>query len=455
MKPGRTTRGLMERARILVFLGVVGGVAACCCRSPGPPSVAVVHFACPGDPVVIDIVNASSGAILQTVNGVPASEPITNIPEFHDCQRFVVGGGYDSLYAIFASFRLESLPALLRRDSSAAMLEKRRFMFVPSATIYSHGGTYSQLGIEPGFNCLFLYRDLNGDHWGAKMVPWGGSSDPDCSDRRYAPSSSGTELKVNRIVEASFGDKDYPGVARWDWDPRSGQQYIGITCGTAWCEVGNASGFESSGTLSISALSWQPLAGLVAPSTLASSKVFKVKGWYDEQRLELLATGNQTPGPVGSLIPNPLLDSINHARGLAAYRDTWSHVAKAEVRGAYTKWNFTTGENQIFFCYGTTATCRVSDNLPRVSGSSTMLSNCPADPTDPTLKWWARIVSASGTPAYACVERRDHSAELANYKQTHPDQGEIRIPGAARWRYLPNDAGGWIGCPSGCCTIKE
>jgi hypothetical protein len=454
MKPGRITRGVMGRARILMFLGFVGMVGACCCRTPR--SVAVVHFACPGDPVVIDIVNASSGAILNTVNGVPASEPITDIPEFHDCQRFVVGGSYDSLYAIFASFHLEVIDTLLRADSGAAVVQGRSYMIVPAATIYSHGGKYTPLSIEPGFNCLLFHRRMNSDQWQATMVPLGGSSDPDCLKHRYDPLANGKDLKVKRLADPSFKVKDYPGVARWDWDPRSSQQYIGITCGTAWCEVGNPSGFESSAALTFASSSWQPLAGRLAdPSSLASSRVVKVKGWYDEQRLEIVSSGNQTPGPVGYVVPNPLLDSINDAGGLAAYRDKWSHVAKVEVRGTYPKWNFTTGENQIFFCYGTTRTCGVSDNLARVSGSSTLLSNCPADPTDNTLKWWARIVSASGGIAYVCVERRDHSAQIQAYNSAHPEDAGIRVPGAARWRFLPNDAGDWIGCPSGCCTIKN
>ena len=67
--------------------------------------VAVVRFACPGDPVEMAIVDGRTGAVLRTMTGLPPSEPITNIPEFHDCQRLMVGGEYDSLYAIFAAFQ--------------------------------------------------------------------------------------------------------------------------------------------------------------------------------------------------------------------------------------------------------------------------------------------------------------------------------------------------------------
>ena len=56
------------------------------------------------------------------------------------------------------------------------------------------------------------------------------------------------------------------------------------------------------------------------------------------------------------------------------------------------------------------------------------------------------------TPGFAQVPPR--AAELEAYKIHHPEQTDIRLPGAARWRYLPTDAGDWIGCPAGCCTIK-
>jgi len=47
--------------------------------------------------------------------------PITNIPEFHDCQRFVSnpGASFDSLFAIFASFRLDSVTRALGWEGGA------------------------------------------------------------------------------------------------------------------------------------------------------------------------------------------------------------------------------------------------------------------------------------------------------------------------------------------------
>jgi hypothetical protein len=62
------------------------------------------------------IVPGPSGLEFRPPNGQfgPAG-PITNIPEFHDCQRFVAreGPAFDSLFAIFASFRLDSVTQAL------------------------------------------------------------------------------------------------------------------------------------------------------------------------------------------------------------------------------------------------------------------------------------------------------------------------------------------------------
>lgn len=444
---------------LVMAMGVVVVIGSC--RCPQAREIGVVRFSCPGDPVVVDIVDSRTGAILRTETGLAISEPITEIPEFHDCQRFVVQDHYDSLYAIFASFRLDSLPMKWANDSGIAIVNGGSYGIVPAATIYSHGGTYDALGIKPGFNCLFLFRKFNDARWSAKMVPWGGSTDPNCGDRRYDPLSTGTLLVVNSGTSPSFGPKDYPPVARWDWDATHQQHYIGIACGPAWCEVGKAD-FQSSVAYNLPEPAWDKLAGRAAdPLAAASHRVYKVKGWYDAQPLATWPTGTvtvntlPTPGPVrGFLIPHPLLDSINNAATVSAYR-SWSHVADAVIEGDYQKWNLTNGQNEIWFCYGTILNCQITDALPRVAGTSTQLTDCPLDPEHADQRWWAKVVSASGVTKYACVQRRDHSKELAHYKQLHPSQVEIRIPGAARWHWLPNDESQWISCEQGCCTIKS
>ncbi len=443
---------------ILMTMGLA--IVAGSCRCPASREIGVVRFSCPGEPVVVDVVDSRTGAIIRTMTGLDISEPITEIPEFHDCQRFVVEDHYDSLYAIFASFRLDSVPQKFERDSALAIKQNRLYEIVPAATIYSHGGTYDQLGIKPGFNCLFLFRNVQTAALSAKMVPWGGSTDPNCGDRTYNPLSVGTLLTVNSSTSSSLDAKGYPPVARWDWDATNHQHYIGIACGPAWCEVGKT-GFQSSVAYNLPPPSWHQLAGKMPNLAAATTtRVYKVKGWYDEQPLATPPTGASpsslpSPGPVrGFLIPHPLLDSVNNAATVSTY-NTWSHVADAVIEGEYPKWNLTNGQNEIWFCSGTTTNCQISDALPRVEGASTRLTNCPVDPLPPNQRWWAKVVSAAGVAKYACVQRRDHSAELAAYKQAHTNQVEIRIPGAARWHWLADDESQWISCENGCCTIRR
>jgi hypothetical protein len=432
-------------------------ILICCFLRKGRGGVdVVVRFVCPGDPVVIDLVDRETGALLHSTTGVPLSEPITNIPEFHDCQRFINGGKYDSLYAIFASFRLDTLQEKFGRDSSLAGTEGRPYGIVPAATIYSHGGTYDQLGIKPGFNCLFFYKSGTGAQrqWAARMVPWGGSLDPDCGDRRFDAYTTGTDLEVKPNPNTGFSSADNAPVARWDWDSQNQQHYIGIACGAEWCEVGKP-GFQPSADYSLPVLTWGPLNGVTPQNTSVTYKrVFTVRGWFDAQQLETMTSSVMQPGPAfGFFIPHPELERAN-ALGLDAYTDKWNHVAMVVVNADYLKWNYKTGQNEIWFCYGTPATCKITSAMPRVTGSSTPLLGCPHDPTNPGRYWWAMIVSAAKDTAYSCVERRDHSGELAIYMAAHPKQMNIRMPGATRWRYLPTDPGDWISCPGGCCTIK-
>lgn len=67
----------------------------------------------------LHIVAGPHGLEFHPPNGeLSPAGPITNIPEFHDCQRFVSSSGtsFDSLFAVFASFRLDSVTRALGWD---------------------------------------------------------------------------------------------------------------------------------------------------------------------------------------------------------------------------------------------------------------------------------------------------------------------------------------------------
>lgn len=75
--------------------------------------------------------------------------PITDVPEFHDCQRFILptggDGSYDQLYAVFVPPDLDTRFAGISTTKARALVE-----------IYAEG-TYKSLGIKPTFNCVFFY----------------------------------------------------------------------------------------------------------------------------------------------------------------------------------------------------------------------------------------------------------------------------------------------------------
>ncbi len=97
---------------------------------------------------------------------------------------------------------------------------------------------YDPLGIERGFNCLYVFLPDHFD-WHALMVPTG-EVEQDCSEVVLNPE----ELQGQRLVVGTTGEghnfthDDFPKVARWDWDSIRTQQYIGLKCGATWCEVG-------------------------------------------------------------------------------------------------------------------------------------------------------------------------------------------------------------------------
>ncbi len=415
---------------------------------PWPRPTVVTVSDCAGESVRITRVD-QHGNPVATFTQIPLSGPITDIPEFHDCQRFVEGRSFGALYAIFASFRLGVLLEDLEAADSFAHTHNRAYGLVPTATIYSYGGDYASLGIKPGFNCLFVFR--HNDQWGAKMVPLG-ESDPDCGDRNIdAFTATGTALLVRSTSNTNTSylvtDADYPPVARWDWDPQGHEHYVGIKCGPAWCEVGSPA-FTSSGPYAGPTLSFGPPGqnGMLGVPQSSKDRISAVKGWYDAQELATVTTAGVTqPGGIhGTLIPHPALDNIVQSASVQAYLNKWVPVADAILDAPYKY--FKQGQNQILFCHGQAAECAVS--LPPSSPQAT----CPWDLQD-NLPWWAMVVSGNDR-VFRCVTRVNHSAEVAAYKAAHPLDMGVRFTGAARWRWVANDETEWISCPSGCCTLK-
>jgi hypothetical protein len=370
---------------------------------------------------------------------------IATIPEFHDCQRFIgPGEQYGSLYAIWVREGLDNtvfpsrggggIPG--RADSVGEVRGRIHYgvgdsivmvtgvrtdsVGVAVALVWSDSLPYQPLGIQRGFNCLYLYDP---PAWKATMVPVG--EQQNCNRvRNVDPRGVGTPLNVRPVRARPFLNADYPPVARWDADQR-GRYFIGIKCAAAWCEIGNNIG--------------------TSPS-YPGHRTRRVRGWYDEQYLAVSSqSGPGRPTRIlGTIIPDSLLDRYIGA-GFPA--DTFVTVAwtalttgpgkpdpdPADLQAYKTKFNFDAASvgdsmNQIQFCRGSKAACIPADE-PKPP---------PCPPAD-TL--WARIISGkTKATEYHCV--------------THTKHPGVQIPGVVRWRWLANDEQGWVSCPNGCCKVN-
>jgi hypothetical protein len=269
---------------------------------------------------------------------------------------------------------------------------------------------------------------------------------------------NGTILEVRASSIAGLAEPDYPAVARWDWDSVNSHQYIGIKCGTAWCQVGNRDHFDTSASyagppdLPFKAISSRPL------SENQRLRVTAIRGWYDEQLLD--AANSYKPSPLrGILIPNPHIHNLNAK--LKAYDSKWVQVGFAVViAGDYHKWNYRRLVNEVLLCHGSASSCNVDENQLPEPPSAMTLHSCE------NAGWWASVqplrvlTSAQGTEylpdgklKYFCLRETDHQHELDNLNTRFPDMVSS-IPGTARWRWLWQDAGSWYGCMAASCCTK-
>jgi hypothetical protein len=446
------------RAVVAASAGIgVAALVACVWRTEelgwAPPAFAAKIQECPQEwyPILKD----------ENKTNFAVPERTTDVPEFHDCQKFLVGDGtqYGPLVAIFAAWELDKVTARLDSAAGIAPLARpvpgaRSDTLTPTsgataaapntgasgsfglaaALIVNLGARYrvDDFDIRPGYNCLFMWRGGK-VQWKAIIVP---VADEKTCTNPLGLDSVNTSLGL-KVVEDKTGGNDskaYPPVARWDYDPVSKQQYIGIKCGAAWCEIGSRN--------------FKPNAAYTA----LNDRVGRIKGWFDEQYLAIIKTG--TGGPTapmpsrlkGTLIPHPDLDRYT----AADFDNRWAVVGYVALDGDTqqlpfykTKLNLERAPvgnlntlNEIAMCMGSKARC-----LPAGAASKCTLDG--SEPGDQVL-WWGRITAATSKAViYKCVKREDHSMI----------QPPIHIPGTARWRWLLADETSWTRCIEGCCEI--
>src|SRR3989475_12261142 len=207
-----------QSVQALLAATLVAGAIGCeTTLSGGAATPAIGRPECPSDEfaiAVVDTVHPPRGDVThtRTITTIPLAGPISNVPEFHDCQQLIQKeNGYLALHAIFASFQLNLLADSL--DTLAYTTKKRAF---PAAEIYSsdtHGD--APLAIQHYFDCLYFYRD--GSQWRANIVPIG-KEETECSKPLIKPPPAGTQPK-GFPVSPPPNDAPHPPVAPGGWGP--------------------------------------------------------------------------------------------------------------------------------------------------------------------------------------------------------------------------------------------
>jgi hypothetical protein len=404
----------------------------------------------------------SAHSVYDTVTAadMPLVARIANLPEYHDCQRFVVpsqaavpsrAAAYEfgPLVAIWAA---DSLAARFTAEPGSGGTASGPALARPVAMIHNWGErvSYEPLGIRPGFSCLYLWNDPNSQgNWSALVVPLGTRTSP-CQEAAPPASLVGTPLEVHALArEGGLRPKDIPEVARWDWDSTHMQQYIGIRCGDQWCEIGSK-GFVSSPGASATGMTETKMKGVAGPvpglglldhprgEEEEVRRAVAVKGWYDQQYLDTLGVDGKPmlTGIVGTVFPHPALGRAPFKAG------RWTPSAYVIVSANYPgKVVLPQGLSAIYLCKDGARKCKVPPNMACAAESGGGMASTDLATAEPLTTWYTRIVSEGGGVQYHCVKRRMH--------------GGHAIPAAAtRWNWSELDATTWVACSKGCCTVN-
>lgn len=375
------------------------------------------------------------------ITRIPIAPETGEIPEFHDCQRMKVGEQYGPLIAIWAAQDLKSffppLPDGGRDDVAYAVAQVLDMGNGPSAGQGSED--YAPLAIRRGFSCVYLWRTVAPDSFAARIVYQSTAAALNaCAGRHQLDRTilDGQPLSVQVIRDRRVQAGAIPPVARWDQDPVGHDQYIGIRCGDAWCEIGPRDGFTSSQpAIAVPAIAgdvqavYEKDAAYPVPDS-RWPEMQLVKGWYDQQELEVWnASGQLEPsGVIGTIIPNPVLDVIGASSAATGPRfyHRWVPSAYIHVTGDYhgKQLQLKQGVSRLYLCKGYFGECQ---------GVTATKSDADS--------MWSKLVAPGGSVTYHSVMYDEHG-------------GGVIPAGAARWRWLETDGTTWIRCDDGCCTNR-
>lgn len=300
--------------------------------------------------------------------------------EVHDCQRLITGGTLGPLAGLLVSTSRVELPTFTNG-------------VVVAEIINYDGPAYTELGIEPGLNCLWLQGDAvndpDGENWiGAIVQPTRGGNCVEDAPFEPAPEQL---LRLHRLRHRGTV---YPSTGRWMWDGVN--QFIGVRCGEGWCELGRA-GFRP---------------------TAAFATADDVPGWFDEQLL------SYAPSPNASLQLSGLLGRITPAPGLA----TLPEQAFNGPDGALV------------------ARIEFSGNDADALAAYRAKFGLPGNAMNVQIRH-RRNSHSSGPIA------REFRTEGMNWKAVYYNEHAKHAGrGAVRWAWNEADEAAWYPCDLGCCT---
>ena len=392
-----------------------------------------------------------------------------DVPEYNDCQRLLVNSSsrpdtaytdlkFDSVAAIWARADLNNVyqqQAAIGNATGRPFFAALRNPNPATTRVTAIGqiwttGPYTPLGLSAEFSCIVLQWDgpvasRNPRNYHAWMVPvahW-----ELCASPLDLPASSAYYLGAQELPAQgnSDGPDEIPPVARWDWDGRRGEQYIGIACPSGWCELYGEEPHNPQAHWG--SPNYKVPAGLNIHGK--AGRVVRQKGWYDE---EYLASTTPTPGP------SPVLD------GAGAFGTVFP---VPDLKGRSIS-DYHVGE---FVPVGWIS---INPGSPGYSGKYGFSLN-PAPPQRPDVNALFLCLDdgtnrCKATPKHLCSPWSDHSSGPHFYARLGKSPDDLNgtdfcvdytgftpgvsAVGTVRWRWRDDDQTIWVSCPGGCCQIS-